>query len=221
MKNIYIWNNDKLIFKPVKPKQYAKVILYLIIALCISFIAGTMLTKYTIKHNINIIDSQELTINETDEDQTFIEYKLRANIYLNKFNNTPIEANMLTLAAYNTYNSTGILLPVELALAQAQLESSMGTKGRSPINNPYNLGEYDTSTIIKFTNTFDGIQAYYYIIAKNYLKCKSIEHLLNTFTNCNGKRYANSPTYEEVLKKQIKYIKNYIDNEIKKQKKTN
>jgi hypothetical protein len=164
-----------------------------------------------------ISDSQELTIGSQEwKDSVFTDYELRAEIYLSKFDDTPIEAGMLKLAAYNAYDSTGIILPVELALTQAQLESSMGTKGRSPVNNPYNVGEYDSGTVIWFDNTFDGVQAYYYLMVNNYLKCKSLKTLLKSFTNCNGNRYASKPTYEAEVKKQINYIKKYTDNEIKK-----
>lgn len=149
------------------------------------------------------------------KDSIFSNYEKRAQIYITKrYCNSPIKPYMLALAARNAYDSTGILVPVEFSLAQAQLESSMGTKGRSSITNPFNIGEYDNKTAIKFDSTFEGIQAYYYFVTTTYLKCKSIDQLLENYTNCNGHRYASKSTYEEILKKQYDYIVCFIDKKI-------
>jgi hypothetical protein len=144
------------------------------------------------------------------KDSTFKMYEKRADIYLKNIK-TPIKPTMLSLAAYNVYDSLGILVPLELALAQAVLESSLGTKGRSSATNPFNVGEYNSKTVLKFDNTFDGVQAYYFLIAKKYLKCKNINILLKNFTNCNGKRYASSLSYEIELTNTIKKITKKID----------
>ncbi len=107
----------------------------------------------------------------TWKDRVFLNYEHRAELYLSRerFKDSPITAHMLALAARNTYERTGIFVPVELALAQAQIESGMGVAGRSPVNNPWNIGEYDTGTVLYFESTFDGATAYYDNIAK-YLK---------------------------------------------------
>lgn len=151
------------------------------------------------------------------KDSVFSQYTVQANIYLSRpeYKNTPIKAEMLSLAAHNAYDSTGILLPVELALTQCQWESGMGLKGRSPVNNPFNIGEYDSGTVIWFDDTFSGIQAYYYFMCNNYLSCRTLEQLFTNFVNCNGKRYA-SGEYEAHVPKQYYYIKNWLKQETKK-----
>lgn len=154
------------------------------------------------------------------KDSVFADYERRADIYINlKYPKSPIKGGMLALAAYNTYDSTGVLVPVEFALAQAQLESSMGTEGRSPINNPYNVGEWDDKTVLWFDDTFSGVQAYYFLVVKKYLSCKSLDMLFKNFTNCNGHRYASKPTYEIEIEKQYYYIQRVIDKEIQKKSK--
>jgi hypothetical protein len=190
---------------------------------------GLLIIGFTILsvlvYHLVIIDNYNRGITQVNEDylpigglqwkdSVFREYEVRARIYLNqdKFKGTPITSGMLSLAAYNAYDSTGIILPVELALAQAQFESSMGRLGRSPINNPYNVGEYDDRTVIWFDNTFSGVQAYYYLMCRNYLKCKSINILFKNFTNCDGNRYASDKNYEEKITSQYYLIKGYINN---------
>lgn len=150
------------------------------------------------------------------QDSVFTDYKKRADIYLSRveFTGTPLTGKLLTLCARNTYDSTGVLVPVELALLQAQVESSMGRAGRSPKNNPFNLGEAVSGTTQWYNSTFDGTQAYYYLMARNYLGCKSVEQLLLNFTNCSGRRYAESPTYEIKMSSEYIKIKRWIDNNL-------
>lgn len=146
-------------------------------------------------------------------DSVFAEYERDADKYLSQkqFKSTPIKGHMLRLAAHNAFDSTGIILPVGLALAQAQLESYMGTKGRSPEKNPYNVGEYDNRTVKYFETTFDGVQAYYYLMCRNYLRCKTMNHLFKNFTNCSGNRYASSKGYEKAVSSQYNVITKYIN----------
>jgi hypothetical protein len=146
-------------------------------------------------------------------DSLFSDYEKRANIYLSqkKFQKSPIKGFMLSTSAKDVYLITGIFLPVELALSQAQLESSMGTKGRSPDTNPFNIGEYDSGTVMTFNNTYEGVKSYYKYMTKDYLKCRPIDILLKNFTNCGGFRYAGSPDYEKRISELYFSIKKYID----------
>jgi hypothetical protein len=156
------------------------------------------------------------------KDSVFLYYQYRARVYLSspRFENTPITPEMLSLAARNAYDSTGIILPLELALAQAQWESGTGMHGRSPRRNPFNVGEWDTGTVLYFESTFEGVQAYYYEMCTNYLSCRSLNSLLNNFVNCNGHRYASEPQYETLIKTQYYTIQHWIDNKIKENVKT-
>jgi hypothetical protein len=157
-----------------------------------------------------IYSNIENTINKINLDSC--DYENRAGIYLERFHETPIESWMMAAAAYTVFDSTGILVPLELALSQVQLESSIGTKGRSHINNPFNVGERDSSTVLCFKSTFEGVQAYYFLMAKDYLKCKTLDELFETnFSNCSNQNYATSKTYGISVKKQYYYIIKYID----------
>jgi hypothetical protein len=111
--------------------------------------------------------------------------------------------------------SSGIFLPVELALAQALQESSMGINGRSPKTNPFNIGEYDTHTQMRFKSTYDGVEAYYRYMTKTYLKCKAVDLLLKDFTNCKNNRYAHKG-YGEIIGGHYRKIKKYLDGEMNK-----
>ena len=217
MKKLYVYDKDDINFIPHKP-NYAKRFGIFFLILAIGFVLGNMI-RITDSMIIYIHDYQTKTLpigSDIWKDSVFKQYTIRAEIYLSeKAPNSPIKPEMLTLAAHNVYDSTGILIPVEFALAQAQIESSMGTKGRSPVNNPYNVGEYDSGTVKWFNNTYEGIEAYYFLLAKNYMKCKSIDMLFKNFSNCSGKRYASNLEYEVEVSKQYYYIQKFIDNRIK------
>lgn len=147
------------------------------------------------------------------EDQTFKIYEKKADLYLqrNIFNGTPIEGWMLAKSAKKTYDSTGVILPLELVLSQAQWESGMGLRGKSPKKNPFNIGEWGDTTVISFKTTEKGVGYYYLLMAENYLKCKTLDQLLDNFVNCNGHRYAKSEKYEQKIKNQYRFIKSWLD----------
>ena len=166
------------------------------------------ITKLPATTNFNMLVEEDSTV------LLFEEYKTNSQLYLDRdcFTGTPISGTLLSLCAKITYESTGVLVPYELALSQAQWESGMGRKGKSAKFNPYNVGEFDHGTVITFKSTKQGVQAYYNLIALNYLNEKSIDDLLSNFVNNNGHRYASSPTYENHIRGQFTYIQNWIEN---------
>lgn len=145
-------------------------------------------------------------------DSVFTDYRVKADKYLKRsiFTGTPLTGSLLSTCARNSYEKTGVLVPVELVLAQAQFESSMGREGRSPKTNPFNIGEWDEKTVKWFNNTFEGTQEYFTLMTNKYLKCKDVNELLFNFTNCSGKRYA-SGEYEIHISKQYHYIRNWLE----------
>jgi hypothetical protein len=143
------------------------------------------------------------------------EYAQQAQVYLNRpaFKGTPVTGEMLAEAARNTHAQYGRTVPLELALAQGQLETRFGTdsSGRKNYrNNIYNVGEYDNKTVYRPKNAREGIARYFDLLAKDYLSARTPDVLLEGFYNVNGDRYASKPTYEKELREQIDYIKNYI-----------
>jgi hypothetical protein len=229
MKQKYEYNEDTLSYdKVIVPKierrvpgwkfTYLQLTIFGIalgIGICLgSLMTGTIITVISNNElpNPNISKHDLIIGSNKWKDSVFTEYENKANLYLGRdeFEGTPIKGEMLALAAENAYDSTGILLPVELCLAQCQWESGMGLKGRSPKNNPFNIGEYDSGTVMWFDNTFEGVQAYYYFMTTNYLPCKSVDELFVNFTNCDGNRYA-SANYEEHVPKQYNFIVRWLD----------
>jgi len=157
------------------------------------------------------MDLEELTSNGKAE-KIFKDYGEKAQQYLNRdvFIGTPITGEMLAKAARDTYAKTGKIIPLNLALSQAQFESAMGMKGRSPQTNPYNVGEFDEGTKQTFETTQEGVSAYYDLMAKDYLNDKSPDDLLKNFVNKDGNRYASNKGYEKGLKEQMGYIDRYL-----------
>ena len=126
------------------------------------------------------------------------DYTNRANAYLARYPKTPIKGEMLA----NAWNTAGRpKVDPAHAVAQSVLESSAGTKGRNPVTNPYNVGEFDVGTTQRFPNIEAGINAYYKLMADRYLAGgKSTADLQHKFVDVNGRRYASDPRYESKLR---------------------
>mgnify|MGYP006105732587 CR=1 FL=1 len=180
----------------------------------ISLLSSNQKNLESININSSEVDICQLApVNETEtESDIFKDYRKGAEIYLSRdiFTGTNITADQLTNAAKRAYECYGVLVPIELALAQAQMESGMGKKGLSPKNNPYNVGEFDNGTKITFTSTQEGIDAYYNLISKNYMNGRSVEKVLYNFVDYRGNRYASDTLYESKIKKQYNFIKRWI-----------
>lgn len=224
LKEIYTFDKNELTFK--KDKKIKRTFVFLSIFSVVSFVFNIVMginsgdekmyfSKNELVHIPLTSESITPSRNKAWEDSTFNDYEKRAAVYLSRpeFTGTPLNAKMMTLCARNTYDSTGTLVPVELALLQAQIETSMGRAGRSPENNPFNVGETSKGTTMWFNSTFEGTQAYYFLIAKNYLRCKTIEELLLNFSNCSGHRYAEEE-YEIKVSSEYLRIKNWINRNI-------
>lgn len=223
---VYIYDGKKMVHRKVKLHFLIGIILLLISF--VSFSSFCLLknyynyfdnTKESAKFEVNQIDKlphickHDLIIeDEAKKDSIFLEYKLKADLFLSRgdFSGTPISGDIISLAARNAYDSTGILVPLELALSQCIWESSMGRRGKSPKNNPFNVGEYDNGTVRYFETTFDGVQAYYYLIANDYLRCRTVYELFEEYVNCKGDRYASEVNYEDMVSKEYYRIKRWL-----------
>lgn len=159
-----------------------------------------------------VLESNAGLISNTDTlDDFFQIYAREADLYLQRFPGTPLNGQILANSARRSYEKYSVIVPLELALAQAQLETGMGRKGRNPETNPFNVAEYDTKTAKRFTKIEDGVQAYYNLIARDYLANKSLKSLFSNFVNVNGRRYASSPTYEKTIHKQYNFIRRWLE----------
>ena len=221
-KKILLFDNEKLTYKTIK-KRWLIIGTGLLLLLNVILLTSNNVQIKKVSNKIDNLNHTPLSKehinpsrNKAWKDSVFTDYNARASVYLSRpeFTGTPLTAKLLTLCARNTYDSTGVLVPVELALLQAQVESSMGRAGRSPVNNPFNIGEAVNGTTWWSESTFEGTQKYYFIMANNYLRCKTVEQLLLNFTNCNGRRYAEKITYEITMSGEYIRIKNWINNNL-------
>jgi len=221
----FVYDKDGLTYKPVDKRTRIMTISGLFLIIVISFFMGYLSAPSSVKkqscndvaHEQMMRYAENIELFPDDltawEDSVFADYKIRADLWLSRdnFDGTPLTGDILSLAARNAYDSTGILLPVELALTQAQLESSMGRRGKSPKNNPYNIGEHDSGTVRWFKSTFEGTQSYFYYMCRNYLRCRDVDDLFVNFVNCSNHRYASSPTYEQNVRNQYYVIKRWLE----------
>lgn len=132
-------------------------------------------------------------------------YYYEAKKILVSFPKSKISAEDLYNSAVEVYAKDSIVVPYELAIAQAITESSLGNAGVGKHrNNPFSINS--KKGYLYFKTMADGVLAYYYFVSKKYLRCKSLSQLLNRFTNCQNKRYASDRLYEVKLKKRIKQL---------------
>ena len=140
------------------------------------------------------------------------QYASDASKYLARYPKTPITGQMLASA----WDKAGRpkLDPI-YAVAQAAIESGAGIKGRNPTTNPYNVGEFDKGTKMRFPNTEAGVNAYYNLMAKKYLgDQRSMSDLQNKFVDLQGRRYASNPKYESMLQSVVRSLQRYAEREV-------
>jgi hypothetical protein len=86
-----------------------------------------------------------------------------------------------------------------LMTAQGQQEGAWAGMGRSPRNNPFNVGEFDQGTKQTFNSPEQGIRAYLDLMYNDY-RPESGDWLelveMGRFINRAGNRYASDPDYE-------------------------
>jgi hypothetical protein len=130
-----------------------------------------------------------------------------------------ITGSMLSNSAKTTFQRYHKYVPPELALAQLTAEGGIGNGDMNsrPIQtkNPFDIGNTETSSK-SYNRVEDGIDAYYSLIARNYLgKGKTAQDLISNFVNKGNQRYATTETYENVvgsIAKQVNKISKSMEN---------
>jgi hypothetical protein len=147
----------------------------------------------------------DIDLNTPEGYKTYVEI-CDAFISKNGPNPLSITGEMMAKGAKGAFDRYKRYVAPELALSQLLLEGGIrnGNTNSRPIRtkNPFNVGNVDTGANIFHNNVQTGIDAYYNLIAKNYLgKGRSAKDLLNNFVNKSGNRYATAPNYEKILNK--------------------
>ena len=115
-----------------------------------------------------------------------------------------INGDMMAGSAKRAFEKYHKYVPPELALAQLATEGGIGNSDPNsrPIRtkNPFNVGNTDDGSNIDMGAVQEGINAYYNLIARNYLgKGKSAKDLVQDFVNHDGNHYATAGTYEKLV----------------------
>lgn len=102
-------------------------------------------------------------------------------------------------------------IPITFTLAQGEIESHFGTKGLAyRTNSVWNVGAYDGHSLSDISHTYanpnDSVIPYLDLLTNNYLPGKTVEDLLESYTDVNGNRYASDKYYETKLRDKVKYI---------------
>ena len=95
------------------------------------------------------------------------------------------------------------------ALAQAEIESGLGTAGKARrTNSPWNVGAWDGRSVqtmnklgYGYSHPDQSIEPYIELVKTKYLGNKrTIDDLMVRYTTISGKRYAADPNYERSLR---------------------
>ena len=95
------------------------------------------------------------------------------------------------------------------ALAQAEIESGLGTAGKAKrTNNPWNVGAWNGRSVqtmnklgYGYSHPDQSIEPYIELVKTKYLGDKrTIHDLMVQYTTLSGHRYASDPDYERTLK---------------------
>jgi len=103
---------------------------------------------------------------------------------------------------------------LKIVLAQAQLESHFGTRGRAvKTHSVFNVGALDNGKTLNFYDDPNhSIEPYIRLLKTKYLVNKTEKDLLyGNFIDITGKRYATSKQYERELLKIISNIQTYTN----------
>ena len=130
-------------------------------------------------------------------------YYYNSKKILKDYPKSRISAEVFFNAAQKTFEKYGILVPYDIAIAQGILETGLGNFGVGKRDNPFSINS--RKGYIRYNSIEEGVAAYYSLMARKYLSCKTRIQLLQNFTNCAGNRYCVGP-YEKILRKQINYI---------------
>lgn len=208
--------------------------------LALSFLAiVTLLTSALIETPSQAMDSSSkfsLRLFGTPSTTTEISsetYILKVREYSEEKLIQEVDTYIKSIAPTTKLNSTMLVrlcgqyqIDLTLVIAQAILESHLGTKGMAAqTNSVWNVGTYDNGKIhYTYKDPNESIEPYLRLIKERYLikitaqgdtLQREIRSLIadRGYVNYEGKRYATSPTYENLLRYWI--IRVQMDSKIK------
>lgn len=134
--------------------------------------------------------------------RTEIEKEVRD--YLSRFG-SPVPADTLTMICLRDG------LDITLTLAQGELESALGTRGRArKTGSIWGVGAWDGNDArgsIRYVSPGHAMEHYSSLIRTRYIgPGMSHTDLLRRFTDTSGRRYASDPDYEWKLRNRYNYI---------------
>lgn len=186
-------------------KFFHKVTVFLIgVSIAIS-ISGTTFTHYiSDKHETMEYISTKDTANINPSDSIRTELVRATNEYISRnFPKSKLTGEALVTACEKHD------FDLCFALAQAEIESHLGTAGKAKrTNSPWNVHAWDGRSAQQmnkmgygYSHPDQSIEPYIELVKSKYLGTKrTIYDLMKNYVTLSGKRYASNPTYEYSLK---------------------
>lgn len=183
---------------------------FLLILTIAAFIFSQSLTQAQVQNSSSVSTEQCSKADQSDKDSIRTELIIEVDKYIKiKGPGTRLTAESLVAACEHHE------FDLVFAIAQAQIESTLGTKGKAAkTNSVWNVNQNDGRSVatmnklgFSFTHPDQSIEPYIMLVKTKYLgEKRTYNDLMKNYVDVHGRRYASARDYERKLRNTYDYI---------------
>lgn len=183
---------------------------FLLILTIAAFIFSQSLTQAQVQNSSSVSTEQCSKADQSDKDSIRTELIIEVDKYIKvKGPETRLTAESLVAACEHHE------FDLVFAIAQAQIESTLGTKGKAAkTNSVWNVNQNDGRSVatmnklgFSFTHPDQSIEPYIMLVKTKYLgEKRTYNDLMKNYVDVHGRRYASARDYERKLRNTYDYI---------------